>query len=50
MHGLELTFIVALWEWSGLSPDIPDTEVGWDDDLGGVRWESSELAGLGQVR
>ena len=28
---------IGLWT----SPDFPDTEVRWDDDLGGVRWKGS---------
>jgi hypothetical protein len=32
-----LEYVGRKGEWA--SPDIPDTEVKWDDDLGGVRWE-----------
>ena len=28
------------------SPDIPDTEVRWDDDVGGVRWEGGVSSSL----
>ncbi len=44
---VELTYNVK-GEWN--SPDLPDTEVRCNDDLGGFRWEGEHLLGSSSSR
>jgi hypothetical protein len=46
-HSLQTVSIGgAMWN----SPDLPDTEIRCDDDLGGIGWEGGRLLGSSSLR